>query len=319
MSHPWTAEREVPPELALALIREQFPELGARAAEPFGSGWDNTAYLVDGAVVFRFPRKESTVALLERETRVLPRLAGRLPLPVPNPAWVGAPTERFPWPFAGYRRLAGVPADGANLTEAERMAAAAPLGAFLRALHATPAEGLDLPPDEIGRTAFARRMPELEQRLAALRGRGLIGDPAPWLRLFDDLPAPPLRPVVAHGDLYVRHLLVDDARRICGVIDWGDLHRGDPAVDLILVYGFLPPRAREAFAAAYGEIDERTRRTARLRAAFHAAALAWFADSTGHAALLRESLASLHRALEETEKRLRRPMQGRGEGRRDAE
>lgn len=298
MSQPWTAEREVTAELARSLVREQFPELGAAGIQPFGSGWDNTAYLVDGAVVFRFPRKASTVALLERETRVLPRLAGRLSLPVPVPGWIGRPTERFPWPFAGYRRLAGVTADAANLSEEERSAAAAPLGTFLAALHAVPAEGLDLPGDEIGRTAFARRMPELEARLAQLRGR--IGDPAPWLRLFaGGLPGPPPAPAVVHGDLYARHLLVDEMRRVRGVIDWGDLHAGDPAVDLSLAYGFLPPRARDAFMRAYGPVDARSRRTARLRAAFHSAALAWFADSIQDAALLREGLAALRNVLEE--------------------
>lgn len=299
MSEPWVAEREVPAELALSLVREQFPELGAGGIQPFGSGWDNTAYLVDGAIVFRFPRKQSTVPLLERETRVLRQLAGGLPLAVPHPGWVGRPAERYPWMFAGYPRLAGVTADAAALTEPERMAAAAPLGSFLAALHAVPAEGLDLPGDEIGRTAFARRMPELQARLEILRERGHLADPAPWLRLFDDPPAPPARTVVVHGDLYVRHLLVDDARRVSGVIDWGDVHAGDPAVDLSVAYAFLPPRARDAFARAYGPVDERTWRTARLRAAFHSAALAWFADSISDAALLREGLRALRNVLED--------------------
>ncbi|HLM68454.1 MAG TPA: phosphotransferase, partial [Longimicrobium sp.] len=176
MSQPWIAEREVSPELALALVREQFPALAARTIQPFGSGWDNTAYLVDGAALFRFPRKASTVALLERETRVMPHLAGRLPLAVPHPRWTGRPTDRFPWPFAGYPRLAGVTADAAGLSEEERIAAAAPLGAFLAALHAVPVEGLELPGDEMGRTAFARRMPELQARLRHLRERGHVAD-----------------------------------------------------------------------------------------------------------------------------------------------
>lgn len=300
MSEPWVAEREVPAELALELVRERFPELGAGGIQPFGSGWDNTAYLVDGAIVFRFPRKQSTVALLERETRVLPHLAGRLPLAVPDPRWVGQPTARFPWPFAGYPRLEGTTADRAELSEAERMEAAEPLGRFLAALHALPAERLAPARDEIGRTAFGRRRPQLEEWLGRLRDRGHIGDPAPWLRLFaGGLPAPPPSPVLVHGDLYVRHLLVDGARRVSAVIDWGDVHAGDPAVDLSVAYAFLPPCAREAFARAYGPVDERMRRTARLRAAFHSAALAWFADSIADAALLREGLTAMRNVLED--------------------
>ncbi|HEX2080652.1 MAG TPA: phosphotransferase [Longimicrobium sp.] len=298
MTHPWAAEHEVTAELALELVREQFPELGARRVEPFGSGWDNTAFLVDGHALFRFPRKESTVELLERETRVLPRIAPRLPLAIPVPRWIGRPTERFPWTFAGYPRLAGVTACAAHLSEGERRAAAAPLGEFLAALHATPAVGLGLPGDEIRRTDFRMRMPKLLERMEEVRP--LIGDPAPWLSLFDgELPGPPARESVVHGDLYVRHLLVDGARRVCGVIDWGDLHAGDPAVDLTILWAFLPRPARAAFAAAYGPIDERTRRMARLRAAYHSVNMTWFAHSIGDGALLRESLLSLRHVLEE--------------------
>ena len=299
MTEPWTAEREVTAKLALSLVREQFPDLGAGGIQPLGSGWDNTAFLVDGDIVFRFPRKQSTVELLARETRVLPRLAGRLPLAVPHPRWVGRPTARFPWLFAGYRTLAGVTVDVAALSDEERMAAAEPLGAFLAALHAFPLDGLGLPGDEIGRTAFARRMPELRDRLDHLRGGGLIDDPSPWLRLFEgELPGPPPALVLAHGDLYARHLLVDDARRVCAVIDWGDVHAGDPAVDLAVAYALFPPRARETFFRAYGPVDERTRRTARLRTAFLCAALLWFADSTSNGPLLREGLAAMRNVLE---------------------
>lgn len=298
MEAPWRAEREVTAELALALVREQFPALDARRAEPFGSGWDNTAFLVDGAAVFRFPRKESTVELLQREAAVLPRLGARLPLPIPVPAWVGRRTERYPWPFVGYRRLSGVTACAADLSGPERAAAAPRLGEFLAALHATPAEGLGLPGDELGRTDFAARMPGLLARIGAVRHR--LGDPGPWLRLFDGpLPPPPARTVVVHGDLYVRHLLVDEDRRVAGVIDWGDVHGGDPALDLAVAYAFLPARARDTFARAYGPADERTWRTARLRAAYHSVNLLWFADSTGDETLVRESLRSLRSVLEE--------------------
>lgn len=300
MSRPWEAEIEVTAELALALVRQRFPELESRRAEPFGSGWDNTAFLVDDAVVFRFPRKASTVELLETETRALPALAPRLPLAVPVPEWVGRGTEAYPWTFAGYRRLPGRSACGVALPEAERAAMAPVLGRFLAALHATPAEGLGLPGDVIRRTDFMSRMPMLIDRLYELQDHGVVDDPGPWLRLFEDedFPGPPSAPAVVHGDLYVRHLLVDDARRLTGVIDWGDVHVGDPAVDLAVLYAFLPPSARGALLAEYGEIDARTRRTARLRAAFHAVALAWFARSVRDEALLDEAKTALRYVLE---------------------
>jgi aminoglycoside phosphotransferase (APT) family kinase protein len=37
---------------------------------------------------------------------------------------------------------------------------------------------------------------------------------------------------LAHGDLHVRHLLVDEAGALAGVIDWGEVCRGHPASEL---------------------------------------------------------------------------------------
>ncbi len=68
-----------------------------------------------------------------------------------------------------------------------------------------------------------------------------------------------------HGDLYPRHLVVS-AGALAGVIDWGDVHVGDPAIDLSLVFGWLPRDARERFFRAYGEVDQATCDRARLRA-----------------------------------------------------
>jgi aminoglycoside phosphotransferase (APT) family kinase protein len=296
----WDAEIVVDPELARALIRWQFPALGT-TIEPFGSGWDNTAFLVDGDLVFRFPRRQVAVRLMECETRVLPRLAGRLPLPVPNPEWAGAPTEAFPWPFSGYRRLEGRTVDSVDLSDAERHAMAAPLAGFLRALHDVPVDGMGLPGDEFRRTDFGQRMAVFVERLGGLEDAGLIPDRRPWLRLFEsgDFPTPAERAVPVHGDLYERHLLVDEAHRVCGVIDWGDVHAGDPGIDLSLLYRFFPAAARDGFLRAYGSVDARTARMARLRAAFHAVSLTFFAHTTGDAPMLRAGLTALRYVLED--------------------
>jgi aminoglycoside phosphotransferase (APT) family kinase protein len=69
-----------------------------------------------------------------------------------------------------------------------------------------------------------------------------------------------------HGDLYARHLIVDEAAVLTGVFDWGDVHVGDPALDLSIAFSFLPPAARCVFRQAYGDIDEATWERARFRA-----------------------------------------------------
>jgi len=45
-------------------------------------------------------------------------------------------------------------------------------------------------------------------------------------------------PTWLHSDLHPRNVLVQH-RRICAVIDWGDMARGDPAVDLAATWMLL--------------------------------------------------------------------------------
>ena len=262
-SPPWTAERTVSRDLARDLIEDQFPELAPARVESPSEGWDNVAYQVNATWVFRFPRRTIAVDLLRTEVTVLPMIAPRLPLPVPVPLFVGEPEERFPWPFAGYRRLAGRTACRADLDDEQRSRAAEPLARFLRALHSIPAEEAaraGAGPDTLARMDVQLRRGMLTDRLDTLRAKGLIDDVRPWREIAEAMPAglPPGGPALVHGDLYARHILVDDECVPCGVIDWGDVHLGEPALDLSIAHGFLPPAARGAFREAYGPIDDDT-------------------------------------------------------------
>jgi aminoglycoside phosphotransferase (APT) family kinase protein len=304
MSQPWAAERVVTADLAGALIETQFPALAPVRVETFGAGWDNTAYLVNGGYVFRFPRREFVVPFLASETRLLPVLAPLLPLPVPRPIFVGQPTKEFPWLFAGYTLLPGRTACGAALNETERVTIAEELGSFLAVLHSAPvgdaARNHGAGPDPINRLNPTLAIPKARALLNALAGRGLI-DNAKQLSAIIDASAPgyvPRTDTLVHGDLYARHLLVDGQNRLAGVIDWGDVHLGDPALDLTIALTYLPPAARAMFVRAYGPVTEETWRVARFRGLRHTLHVLDYAHSVADADLMRESrLALRHMAL----------------------
>jgi aminoglycoside phosphotransferase (APT) family kinase protein len=286
--------------LARALVASQFPDLALASVEPLGLGFDNTAYLVGGQWVFRFSRREVAVALLEQEVRLLPALAPRLPVSIPVPEHLGRPEERYPWPFVGYRWLPGRTACGLSLDETQRTALARPLARFLAALHAFPvpdAEALGARGDVLAKMDVRSRTPSTLAALAEIGGWGLLqpGELRRLERVLAETPVDAVRPpaVVVHGDLYVRHLLLDDEGRLTGVIDWGDVHVGDRAVDLAIAYGFLPPAAREVFGRDDGDADEVTWRLARFRALCHAASVVRYAHRVGDADLLREGRLAL--------------------------
>ena len=89
-----------------------------------------------------------------------------------------------------------------------------------------------------------------------------------------------------HGDLHLRHLLVGDDGGLAGVIDWIDVCRADPAIDLPLYWGYLPPPAARAFLDAYGPVDDEQLLRARVLAVFLCATLAEYAADLGMPALL---------------------------------
>ena len=293
MAQPWEAEQVVEPALATKLIRDQFPDVAAESVEPFGQGWDNTMLLVDGQLVFRFPRREIAVELLATEARVLPKIADALPLEVPRPEWIGEPCEAFGWPFLGYRLVRGRTGCRVRLTPEQRLAAAEPLARFVRALHDIDPTPLAPPPDELARADLAGRRAAAIERLQRVQAVGIVEDASPWIELFDEIPATPAARVLSHGDLYSRHILFDDDTKPRAVIDWGDVHVGAPLVDLSLAFMLLHERARDRFFEVYGDIDDVTRHLARLRGVWHAASELVYAHDVGDEGLLAEARVSL--------------------------
>jgi aminoglycoside phosphotransferase (APT) family kinase protein len=293
----WKPELVVDETLAGALIAAQFPELVGARVERIGVGWDNTVFAVAGHWAFRFPRRAVAVAGVEREIAVLPRIAPLLDVAIPSPRFVGAPSGAFPWPFFGAPLIGGSEATGAFDRDARRRLAPR-LGGVLRQLHAIPPPP-GLPHDPNGRTDPSRRVPLSERRLAQLEAAGLRAR-VPALREViaeaHELPQSARRTLV-HGDLHWRHVLVDSARpdALAGIIDWGDVCTGDPAMDLAISWMLFEPAERQEFGDAYGPMDPDQVARARLVALFLAATLALYGAAEGQPALRDEALAALDR------------------------
>jgi aminoglycoside phosphotransferase (APT) family kinase protein len=303
MPNPWDPDVDLSPTLIARLIEAQFPQLGPAGVEEFGVGWDNAAYLVNGRYVFRFPRRKAFAHSIANEIPILPLLAPHLPLPIPAPTFSGTPAGTYPYDFAGYPLIPGVTACRVDWTEEERAENAAALGRFLKALHgiAVDAETRSWAPGDDQRKAdITWRGPQMKERLLALRGLPADLDVDALLTHTDRLASTPLYdgpPCWVHGDLYARHLLMDGNRRLCGVIDWGDTHLGDPALDLSVAWSFLPSSARPAFREAYGPIDDATWDRARFRALFYGAPLIEYGLDAGDEAMRRAGEYALRAVL----------------------
>jgi aminoglycoside phosphotransferase (APT) family kinase protein len=293
---PWTADVTLD-EGAVRRLLSQFPELAVDSLRPLAAGWDYAVWIVNEQWAFRFPRRQIAIPGVEREIRVLPSLAPHLPLEVPVPVFVGTPADGYPWPFFGARLLPGRELGDIALDDAARARLGVTLARFLRQLHSIDADA-ELPLDPNARADMARRVPKAREQLVELEA---LGWPrlASADRLLDEaerLP-PPTQSTVAHGDLHFRQVLAHDDATPTGVIDWVDVCRGDPAIDLSMFWSFVPPSGREAFLEEYGGVTDDQLLRARIVALSLGAALARYGKAEGFANVEREALGGLARTM----------------------
>jgi aminoglycoside phosphotransferase (APT) family kinase protein len=239
------AEVEIDVGLVRRLLAAQFPhwaDLPIRAVP--SAGWDNEIYRLGADLAVRLPRRLIGAEQVTRQHRWLPALAGRLPLAIPAVAGQGVPGEGYPWQWSITSWLPGEIAAGCH--GLDLAAAAVRLAGFIAALRAAePAGG---PASEFRRDLASRdrlvtsaidALGDVPYREAAIRA---------WRRARA-APAWDGPPVWMHGDLHPANLLVTNGQ-LTGVIDFGLLAVGDPAVDLIAAWTFLSGPARHAFRAA---------------------------------------------------------------------
>ncbi|MDA1362132.1 aminoglycoside phosphotransferase family protein [Glycomyces luteolus] len=233
------------------LLEQQHPDLAGLEIKAVDGGWTNQMWRLGPDLAVRIPRTEEAPELLEREHNRLPDLASRLPLPIPVPTRLGQPSERFPHSWLITTWVHGTPADIAPIADAE---SATVLAEFLTALHT---EGPADTPANDGRGAALHTMDKhFEQALE--RHPDVDADRARTVwRTAREAPRHDRPGVWLHGDLHPANVVVKDGA-LAGVIDFGELFVGDPAVDLAAAWILLPDGADEAFFNAYKAADEAT-------------------------------------------------------------
>jgi aminoglycoside phosphotransferase (APT) family kinase protein len=213
-------------------------------------GWDNAVFDVDDTWIFRFPRRREVVGWLRMEAALLPELAPRLPVAVPQfEASLFDETT-----FVAYRKLRGEPL--ARGVDSDALGAA--VGAVLASLHAFPVERAR---ELVPRDSIAEQQAVLESFRARVLPLVDAGVRTSAAHLLDAAVSADFEPKLAHGDLGPAHIL-HAGDELTGVIDWSDARVGDPAIDFAWTLFGTGRRFATALAHAYGGIDKATRRRA---------------------------------------------------------
>jgi aminoglycoside phosphotransferase (APT) family kinase protein len=274
--------------LVRRLLRAQFPQWGdlpLTRVQPEGTV--NAIYKLGGQLCVRLARRDGPTAPGGTEVIWLPRIAPVVPLAIPVPIAQGHPTPEYPWFWDIYSWLDG---HTAAIEDIDPIQAARDLAAFVAALQkVNPAGG---PP---GRgIPLAERDKDIRHWFARFEGDPSVT--SEWERALAAR-AWPGPPVWHHGDLDVRNWLVGDGR-ITGVIDWGSMGVGDPAVDLMVAWKLHSPEARDAFREAL-PMDQASWERARGWVVSQAVAALAYYTAANNPSLYREAQSWLELVLSE--------------------
>lgn len=233
-------------------LRQQAPEYAHLKLSPMSarSGTDNEIYKLGDHTCVRIPKSREAAFQLQKETDWLKRFQ-TLPLIVPKPLFLGGPTDQIEFNWAIYDWIEGQ--DLRQSFSSEGYETADRLGAFLKALWQIDAShgpmagaqnhyrGVPLKArQELTRHAIEMLSDEFpKQRLIRIWEKALEGEPFTG----------PLRWL--HGDLHAANLIQREGQLI-GVIDWGLMGIGDPAVDLMPAWSLLSSETRPRFKRAIG-------------------------------------------------------------------
>ncbi|MBK9711046.1 MAG: phosphotransferase [Kouleothrix sp.] len=255
------------------IIAACFPELAINTCEFVSQGWDSVAVVVDGELIFRFPKRPDVEPQYRMEALLLEALAGRVALPLPRFAYVWDGRPPYRQVFVGYRMLAGEQLRPGLLAALGRAGIAAQLGGFLSDLHGFPVEqaarcGVQGGDAAQWRLRYRNQYADVQARVLPLLDADARARVARrWAGFLEHDANFRFRPALAHCDLSGDHILVDPAGgTVSGIIDWGDAAIGDPALDFTgLLDDYGAGFAELALAAYRREVDP----TFRERMAFY--------------------------------------------------
>jgi aminoglycoside phosphotransferase (APT) family kinase protein len=270
---PPAAEVPISRAVVRGLLIEQHPDLADREiADPL-EGFDMAVFRLGEDLAVRLPRHRGSVGSLESEIRWVGMLGRQWTFPTQRIERVGRPGTGYPWCWAVTSWLPGELAADRPLDDS----AARPLGRALAEIHRpAPADAPYNAEQSVRLVERGRVLRQVLPRLAAVGASKRFSlDPDAAATIWRQalaVPDPGPR-VWMHADLHPFNV-VSRGGQFGGIIDWSDISRGDPAVDLGYLRLLLPATAIPAAYDAYGGVDDATAARARAIGLIKAATLA---------------------------------------------
>ena len=242
-------------------IRTAYPDLDVASAEFNTQGQNSDVVVVNGELIYRFPKYGHVLENLRTETAILEGVRGRLPLSVPDPIYTNL-EKPVGQAFAGYRMIPGEPLwrDTFRALEGQEVVRtlADQVAGFLKALHSVPVEelGIELPlhdTHEESADIYARIR---EKLFGFMRPDARAWAAGHFEGFLLDAGSCDYQPVLKHSDFGPSNILFDQgAQCVTGIIDFGSSGLGDPAYDFAGLLSGYGEGFVELCTRAYPEVE----------------------------------------------------------------
>ena len=236
-------ELDIDEPLVRALLAQQFPQWAGLPLERAGDGTVNVIYRLGHELSLRLPRRNGPETEDDIEFRWLPVLSPQLPVAIPQPVARGRPGAGYPWFWSIHTWLDG------ELPTAPL--AAVDVAALVAALQRIDTRGGPDPAYGRGRP-LSHRDPYVRDALERVHAPAAV-------ELWERALATPDwdgAGVWIHADLDRRNVVVRGGR-LAGVLDWGGVGIGDPAVDVMVAWKLVAREERSRFRALL-EVEDAT-------------------------------------------------------------
>jgi len=261
MINIWDKTIHIDEKLAADLINSQ-TNIVVNSIETIGEGFDNIAFLINKKIVFRFPRRETALELLENEISLLPHIAQKVSYSITSPTYFGKETNAFPYKFLGYPIIEGNVLCEFTKPPIRSHDFAVQFAKALKELHSIkvkPEHNLSKHHDTWRLNTESRyiRMTEYlkKYRDIFIAQNFDIAQLTAIIAKFKQIEFSNAVLSYVHGDLYSKHIIVDNNLNFKGLIDWGDVHVGNPAIDIASALTMFNEETFKIFCQTYENFD----------------------------------------------------------------
>lgn len=231
-------------QLVQSLVAAQFPQYADLPVTAAATGWDNVIFRLGNELAVRLPRRLEALVPQEAEFAWQNTVIKGLTVAAPRIIHIGSATDQYPFSWAITNWMEGI--RSMSFTPEQRDNCAQELGKQLALLHQIAPDGAPVNPYR--GVPFTKRAEVVGSRLSSTPA--LVSLKPLWQQALR-APLPSETKYWCHGDIHPGNYVLNQDATLKGIIDFGDVTSGDPAVDLATAWVSFTAEGRERFFASY--------------------------------------------------------------------